>query len=150
MSRFLDMFVYKTPPTTNGASTAPKTPFGQRAASTTNLSVTEIVLTGDLFLQPPDAGGNQASSDYRGPVLVELFADGDDMAILAGPKGAALTPDLTAVGASANACERIVKGERLFLMFEAGSGKHDSLYVKNATTTGTLRYRVVSSLPGAR
>lgn len=156
---------YAAPPMLNGSTYTVPEPFGQRAKAVTNASVTEIALTGDIFLQPPDAGGNVAKGDYRGDVVVELEADGDDIAWVVGPagggaagptfKGSTGAPAFAAGNATAAAVlfnTRTVGRPPYRYTFTAGGvdHRHDSIYAISRAGAAVLRYRVISGIPGAR
>jgi hypothetical protein len=149
--RFEDWNVFYLPPTTNGATLTPKLPTGERAFLLTN-AAQEVALSGDIFRAMPDAAGTAATNDFMGHVLVEFFADGDDLCILFGAAAAGLTPDPAAHSASnpANACDVVPANTRQRWMLSTKS--QPSMYVRSrAGTAGAkVRYRVVSPLPGAR
>lgn len=145
--RFENIDVYVTPPTVCGASKTPKVPQGCRAVAVTAVAA-ETALTGDIFLALPDPSGNQATSDFIGPVLVRVFADGGDLCILFGPAGAGITPDPAAMSPSANVCDIIPSG--MFYEFMLEPQQQRSMYLRTRTGTATARYRLTSPLPGNR
>jgi hypothetical protein len=153
--RHLDRFTQ--PPTKNGGSVSPA--LGERAVAVTNGAVTTILFTGDIFLQPPDSAGNAATADFHGYVEVELDADGDDIMIVAGKKGSALTPAFAANSGSnpgnvgRTIYNSVATGQpprRIWFVAGSQAGENDSLFAISRTGAATLRYRVISSIPGTR
>lgn len=150
--RLLDMLSYIAPPTQAGETLNPVDPRGQRAVTLSAVAL-EIVLTGDVFLQPADAGGNAGSVDYRGQVRLELYADGDDVIWLVGAKGSALVPDpaaTTTIGTAARQAHCIPNGTYYYPWLGAGNPANASIFARGRAGAAILRYRVVSDLPGAR
>jgi hypothetical protein len=148
---------FTQPPTANGTTSQPA--LGERAVAVTQSAVVTILLTGDVFTQPPDGSGNASTADFHGWVELEFDADGDDIMILAGAKGSALTPSFAADSTSSpDNVGRIVYnakatgGRTRRICFVSGSkaGENDSLFAISRTTSAVLRYRVVSAIPGAR
>ena len=158
-----DQFRYKLPPTLNGSGyTTGKQPTGQRAVPVSNAAVSEIKLTGDVFLAPPDASGNSSANDFKGDVVLELVVDGDDVAYVVGPSGGGaagptyqgLGPEAPTFAASATQASGLLYNKIADqVTFTSGTRdhRHDSLYViaRNGTT-GVLHYRVISTLPSAQ
>jgi hypothetical protein len=141
--------VYVPPPRTNGSSLTPRTPYGGRRVAVTSAAA-EVVLTGDVYLCPPDSGGNPATSDMTDVVMLRVTADKDDICVLFGAKGAALTPDPAAVGASANVCDIVIQGT--FLDFVVSPKTDQSMYVRSrANNAGaTVAYRLAAPVSGLR
>lgn len=149
MSKFFEWLACSLPPTVNGATLAQKDPRGQRAVAVTAVA-SEVVLSGDIFLQPKDGGGNQGGVDMSLSVRVRFTADGDDLCLIFGAKGAGLTPDPAAVTGStpANVCGVIFKGTSEDYYVSPKS--QPSVYVRGRTGAATMRYRVIGSLSDQR
>ena len=143
--------VYVPPPQVNGSSLAAgkQTNAGCRAVAVTAVAV-EVKLTGDIFLQPPDAAGNQATNDMTDSVIVRVKSDGDDLCVLFAGSGLALTPDPTATGTSANVCDTIDDG--FFEDYVVSPKSCPSMYVRsrNGNAGAIARYRLSSPIAGSR
>ena len=152
--RFEQFGGFVQPPRPQGISATPA--YGERAVACTT-TVSHISLTGDVFLQPPDAAGNSATDDFIGWVQIEFDADGDDIMVLSGPGN--LTPSFS----STNSSTPTGVGRTIYnskgtgqpprrIWFESGNKttSDNVLSAVTRTTNATLRYRVVSSIPGAR
>jgi hypothetical protein len=156
-----DMPHFEAPPILSGASYTVPQPVGGRRKAVLTAAVTEIKLTGDIFLAPPDSGGNVATTDMVGDVVVEFEADGDDVAIVFGPSGggaagptylgATAVPAFTAGGAGGtiyNAKGASVPPKKWTLSAGAKDHRHDSMYVISRAANCVINYRVISTLPG--
>lgn len=148
MGKYEAWDVYIPPPRVNGSSLTPRTPYGTRAAACDQTAVVEVALTGDVVLQPPDAGGNAATNDLTDALLLRVQADGDDIIVLFGAKAATLTPSFAATGASASVGEVIIKGTYCDYMISPKVDK--SMYIRARTTGAIVHYRISSPLGDAR
>jgi hypothetical protein len=153
---------FTAPPRISGAGYTVPVPTGERTAAATT-TCSEHKLSGDIFRQMPDGGGNAGIADFVGDVSIEVYADGDDIAVLTGPSGGGTAgPTYNGVtqlpGFTAALPSRIVynsKGAsvpRHVWTMSAGAQDHrdDSLYIVSRTTNAILHYAIVSSPPGAR